>query len=172
MICHHKDILVNVMWWVSQKYPNNEISYLSPILNLGFLGALAAPLTLRASPSFSVTIHSFTRLASSRPIIVAFVRCRDMPFSKRIQNTSKWSDLNMGNTWTKVNREVEIWQKEERKKLKEIKTTLEFQLHWRVWWVMEYIQLPTLGQQPQALKLWQVIQCNRTQMCWYELWPS
>jgi hypothetical protein len=40
-----------------------------------------------------VTIHSFTLLVSSRPIIVAFVRCRDMVFSKRTQKTSKWNDL-------------------------------------------------------------------------------
>lgn len=68
-------------------------AYLSPILNRGFLGAFVAALPLRASPNFSVTIHSFTLLPSSRPMIVAFVRCSDMTFSKRIQKTNKWRDL-------------------------------------------------------------------------------
>lgn len=67
--------------------------YLSPILNRSFLGALVPTLCLRKSPSFSVTIHSFTRLPSSRPMIVALVRCSDMTFSNRIQKTNKWIDL-------------------------------------------------------------------------------
>lgn len=70
-----------------------ENLYLSPILKRGLLGALAPAFALRASPSFSVTTHSFTLPASRRPIKVAFVRCSDMTFSKRIQNTNKWSDL-------------------------------------------------------------------------------
>lgn len=44
-------------------------------------------------PSFSVTIHSFTRLASRSPIIAALVRWRDMTFSKRIQKTTRCKDL-------------------------------------------------------------------------------
>lgn len=72
-------------------------AYLSPILNRGFLVALVAALALRASPSFSVTTHSLTRPASSSPIKVALVRCRDITFSKRIQNIIKWSDLKVRN---------------------------------------------------------------------------
>lgn len=67
--------------------------YLSPSLIRCFLNALVADFNLRASPSFSVTIHSFTRPASNKPMKVALVRWSDITFSKRIQNTSRWSDL-------------------------------------------------------------------------------
>lgn len=48
--------------------------YLSVILKKGLLGALTpAVLFLVPSPSFSVTTHSFTLPASSRPMKVALV---------------------------------------------------------------------------------------------------
>lgn len=69
-------------------------TYLSPILNRGnlkmdlvlvlFLAASAA-FFLRISPNFSVTTHSLALPASSRPIKVALVLCKDITFSKRIQ---------------------------------------------------------------------------------------
>ena len=69
------------------------VMYLSPILMRGFLHALPGIFILRASPSFSVTTHSFTLPASNRPMKVAFVLCNDITFSKRIQKTIKWTDL-------------------------------------------------------------------------------
>jgi hypothetical protein len=62
------------------------VMYLSPILMRGFL---PGTLVLRASPSFSVTTHSFTLPASSRPMKVALVLCSDITFSKRVQKTTK-----------------------------------------------------------------------------------
>lgn len=62
------------------------VVYLSPILMRGFL---PGTLVLRASPSFSVTTHSFTLPASSRPMKVALVLCSDITFSKRVQKTTK-----------------------------------------------------------------------------------
>lgn len=70
-----------------------EKFYPSPIRNRGLRGVLPPALTLRASPNFSVTIHSFTLTPSIRPIKVAFVRCSDITFSKRIQKINRWSDL-------------------------------------------------------------------------------
>lgn len=67
---------------------------LSESLSLGFLIGLVTFVLFLAesdlflfteSPSFAVTTHSLALPASSRPIKVALVRCRDMTFSKRIQ---------------------------------------------------------------------------------------
>lgn len=91
---NHWDLICWMLW---NNWGHNNDLYLSSILNRGFLSAFVPALTLRASPSFSVTIHSFTRLVSNRPTIVAFVLCSDMTFSKRIQKTSKWSDLTYTN---------------------------------------------------------------------------
>lgn len=60
--------------------------YLSPsILVNDRLGAPDLDLAFRVSPSFSVTTHSLTLAASSRPMIVAFVRWKDMTFSNKTQ---------------------------------------------------------------------------------------
>jgi len=64
--------------------------YLSVNLNRNFLGALGFDFLASAAfwsvfPSFSVTTHSLARPASSRPMNVALVRCKDITFSKRIQ---------------------------------------------------------------------------------------
>lgn len=67
--------------------------YLSPILRRGFLEALVVDLILRASPSFSVTTHSFTLPASNKPINVALVLCIDITFSNSTQKINRWSDL-------------------------------------------------------------------------------
>lgn len=67
--------------------------YLSPRRNRGRFSHLDWAFVLAAFPSFSVTTHSLTRLASRSPIMVALERCIDMTFSKRIQNISKWKDL-------------------------------------------------------------------------------
>lgn len=67
-------------------------TYLSPILIRGFLRVFPPSFDL-TSPNFSVTTHSLTLLASSKPMNVALVRCNDMTFSNRIQKTNRWSDL-------------------------------------------------------------------------------
>lgn len=61
--------------------------YLSPInFDKDFLGAVLLDLLfLRVSPSFSVTTHSFTLLASKRPINEALVRWNDITFSNNTQ---------------------------------------------------------------------------------------
>lgn len=79
---------LRILW----DYKKKE-TYFFPIVNRGRLVAFTADFNLRASPSFSVTTHSFTLPASNKPMKVPFVRWSDMTFSKRIQNTTKWSDL-------------------------------------------------------------------------------
>jgi hypothetical protein len=65
------------------------VTYLSPILMQGLLDPLPGIFILKASPSFSVTTHSFTLPASNRPMKVAFVLCKDITFSKSTQKTIK-----------------------------------------------------------------------------------
>ena len=97
------DITLKRRAWLNYTASLWKNAYLPPILNRGFLGAFKPALALKASPSFSVTIHSFARFVSSRPMMVAFIRCSDMTFSKRIQKTNKWSDLkDYERTWTKT----------------------------------------------------------------------
>ena len=50
-------------------------------------------------PNFSVTTHSFTFPMSNNPMIVALVRCSDITFSNRIQNTNKCNDLHDENLY-------------------------------------------------------------------------
>lgn len=83
-------------WWQTCSSQKNsfERTHLSPILNRGNLKmdlalvlffAASAAFFLRISPNFSVTTHSLALPASSKPIKVALVRCKDITFSKRIQ---------------------------------------------------------------------------------------
>ena len=60
-------------------------------------GTLLEGLVLEASPSFSVTTHSLTLPISSSPIIVAFVRCIAITFSKTTQKITRCSDLKNDN---------------------------------------------------------------------------
>lgn len=67
--------------------------YLFRILSGSFLAAVEACLVFDASPCFYVTTHSFALPASSKPMMTALHRCKDMTFSKNIQITIKCKDL-------------------------------------------------------------------------------
>lgn len=69
------------------------LSYLFLGLIVLSSGTPFSGLALRTSPNFSVTTHSFTLPISIKPVSVAFIRCIDITFSKRIQNGIIWSDL-------------------------------------------------------------------------------
>ncbi|GER43457.1 UDP-GlcNAc:betaGal beta-1,3-N-acetylglucosaminyltransferase 7 [Striga asiatica] len=67
--------------------------YLSLMRDRGFLDDFELFFCFIVFPNFSVTTHSFTRLASRSPMIAAFDLCRDMTFSNSIQMTSRCIDL-------------------------------------------------------------------------------
>lgn len=69
--------------------------------------ALLADFIFMALPSFAVTTHSLALPASSKPISVAFVLCRDMTFSKATQKKSRWKDLHA--TKSMSSGQVTVW---------------------------------------------------------------